>query len=120
MPLTRAGQLFSNMPVKRTRIIICVLSVLLVPSLWAQGFPEESRATMFDRDRVGLRGPVKSCTEETTHPAVTDAEGKSYPEVRVAGTTEYDRDGRILATRTNSRDGQWVSEILCGPPHQIS
>jgi YD repeat-containing protein len=65
---------------------------------------------MFDRDRVGLRGPVKSCTEETTHPAVTDAEGKSYPEFRSAGTTEYDRDGRVLATRTNSRDGQgWVS-----------
>jgi hypothetical protein len=31
---------------------------------------------MFDRDRRGLRGPVKSCTEEHTSPSVTDDQGK--------------------------------------------
>ena len=96
------------MPVKESRFVICVL-FFLVPSVQAQGFPEESKATMFDRDRVGLRGLVKSCTEERTSPAVTDAGGKSYPEFRSASTTEYDRDGRVLAIRTNSRDGEWVS-----------
>ena len=110
MYLTRADQLSSNMPVRETRIVICVLFFFSCGPVQAQGLPEESKATMFDRDRIGLRGPVKSCTEETTHPAVTDGQGKTYPEFRSAGTTEYDRDGRILVTRTNSRDGQgWVS-----------
>jgi RHS Repeat len=71
--------------------------------------PEESRATMFDRDRLELRGPVKSCTEETTHPSVTDDEGKTYPAVHVAVTTEYDSDGRKLATRNHHPGGQSVS-----------
>jgi YD repeat-containing protein len=71
--------------------------------------PEESRATMFDRDRLELRGPVKSCTEETTHPGVTDDEGKTYSAVHVAVTTEYDSDGRVLATRNHHPGGQSVS-----------
>jgi len=67
---------------------------------------------MFERDQRGLRGPVKSCTEETTYPSVTDGQGKTYPEVHSEFTTEYDSDGRVLATRSsNTRNpgGQWVS-----------
>jgi len=67
---------------------------------------------MFERDQRGLRGPVKSCTEETTCPSVTDGQGKTYPEVHSEFTTEYDSDGRVLATRSsNTRNpgGQWVS-----------
>jgi hypothetical protein len=65
---------------------------------------------MSDREQRGLRGPVKSCTEESTHPGTTDAEGKTYPEVLSTYTTEYDPDGRILVTRIRNSDGsQWVA-----------
>jgi hypothetical protein len=64
---------------------------------------------MFDRDRLGIRGPVKSCTEETTHPGVTDNQGKTYPEVRVAVTTEYDSDSQVLAMRNRNPGGESVS-----------
>jgi hypothetical protein len=33
---------------------------------------------MFDRNQRGLRGLVKSCTEEITHPGVTDDQGTTY------------------------------------------
>lgn len=64
---------------------------------------------MSDREQRGLRGLVKSCTEENTYPARTAADGKTYPEVHFEYTTEYDTDGRILATRSGNSDGsQWV------------
>jgi RHS Repeat len=44
------------------------------------------------------------------HPSgVTDDQGKTYPEVRVAVTTEYDSDGRVLAMRNRNPGGQSVS-----------
>jgi len=65
---------------------------------------------MSDREQRGLRGPVKSCTEESTHSGMTDAEGKMYPEVRSVYTTEYDATGQILATRSRNTDGsQWAT-----------
>ena len=52
-----------------------------------------------DREQAGLRGPVKSCVEETTYPT-----GKSLT------TTEYGLDGRLLATRTRNADGSdWIT-----------
>jgi YD repeat-containing protein len=76
----------------------------------AQGTPpEENTPAMSDRNQPALRGSVKSCTEESTHPGMTDADGKTYPEVHLEYTTEYEVDGRILATRSRNSDGsQWV------------
>jgi len=54
--------------------------------------PEERTATMSDRQQCGSRSPVKSYTEERTHPGMTDADGKTYPEVHSEYTTEYGPD----------------------------
>jgi antitoxin component YwqK of YwqJK toxin-antitoxin module len=52
-----------------------------------------------EREKAGLRGPVKTCVEETSYPT-----GKSLT------TTEYDLDGRLLETRISNPDGsEWVT-----------
>ena len=57
---------------------------------------------MSDREKAGLRGPVKTCTEEITYPA------SNY-----LNTTEYSTDGRVLAIRTPQPDGsEWVSSYI--------
>jgi YD repeat-containing protein len=72
--------------------------------------PEEGTATMSDREQYGLRGPVKSCTEESTHAGVTDTDGKTYPEVHSEYTTEYDIDGHIVGSRSSGSSGAgWVT-----------
>ncbi len=64
---------------------------------------------MPDRVQAGLHGPVKSSTEESTYPNMTDAAGMAL-EVRFEHTTIYDPDGRILSTRSRNSDGsQWVT-----------
>ena len=61
---------------------------------------------MSNRPQAGLRGPVKSSTEESTYPNMTDA----TLDVRLERTTEYDPDGRILRTRSRNSDGsQWAT-----------
>jgi YD repeat-containing protein len=63
-------------------------------------------AQLSDREKNGLRGPVRSVVEEKTFAAWTDADGKLSPEVKWWSKTEYDRDGRIAETRLrgSSRD----------------
>src|SRR5438309_7994762 len=99
------------MSVKRAKLVILAFSILARPLLMAQvRSPEERTAAMSDREQCGLRGPVESYTEESTHPGVTDADGKTYPEVHSEYTTEYDTDGRIRITRSGNSDGsQWVT-----------
>jgi hypothetical protein len=89
---------------------ILVGLILGLPMLLAQSrSPEENSAAMSDRVQAGLRGPVKSSTEESTYPNMTDAAGKAL-EVRFEHTTVYDPDGRILSTRSRNSDGsQWVT-----------
>jgi hypothetical protein len=71
--------------------------------------PEENSAAMSDRAQAGLRGPVKSSTEESSYPNMTDAARKVL-DVRFEHTTVYDPDGRILSTRSCNSDGsQWVT-----------
>ena len=98
------------MNVKQAKLVISVVSLLVVPLPMAQVKPpEENTAIMSDRQQRGLRGPVKSCTEKSTHPGMTDADGKTYPEGQSEYTTEYDVDGRILAMRSRNSDGsQWL------------
>jgi hypothetical protein len=52
------------------------------------------------RGRVGLRGPVKMCVEETTSDY-----GKSVT------TTEYDSDGKLLTSR-HENDGKFPTPPL--------
>jgi hypothetical protein len=89
---------------------ILVGLILALPMLLAQSrSPEENSAAMSDRVQAGLRGSVKSCTEESTFPTMTDAPGKAL-EVRFERTTVYDPDGRRLSARERNSDGtQWVT-----------
>lgn len=53
---------------------------------------------MSDREKAGLRGPVKTCVEEII-----------YPTGKYVNTTEYSTDGRVLTIRTIQPDGsEWV------------
>jgi hypothetical protein len=54
---------------------------------------------MSDREKAGLRGPVRTCVEETI-----------LPEDRTHSiTTEYGADGRLLTLRTIHSDGtEWI------------
>lgn len=64
---------------------------------------------MSDRDQFGLHGPVRSCTEENTSDGFTDAEGKTYPPIYSEQAREFDREGRVTATRSNNSDGsKWI------------
>ncbi len=54
---------------------------------------------MSDREKAGLRGPLKTCLEETI-----------YPTGKYVTMTEYSTDGRVLTIRATQADGsQWVS-----------
>ena len=55
---------------------------------------------MSDRANYGLRGGVKSCTEESLF----------NNEVRFEYTTEYNSDGRVILSRSRNTDGSfWVT-----------
>src|SRR5215475_5558410 len=84
--------------VKRLPAILPVL--LCLPTLLAQtGSYEENAPMMSDRARSGLRGAVKSCTEEN----LVNEIGSEY-------TREYDSDGLIVLSRVRNTDGSfWVT-----------
>jgi hypothetical protein len=69
-----------------------------------------------DRAHSGLRGPVKSCKEETTFPAVADVRAQSRSEY----TTEFDREGREISTRILQSDGaSWITRSEYSPSGQV-
>jgi YD repeat-containing protein len=109
------------MSVQRAKLVILMVSILAVPLSMAQvGSPVENTPTMSDREQYGLRGPVKSCTEESTFSGVTDGDGKTYPGFHSESTTEYDADGRTLATRSRSSDGsEWATLYSYGPSGRL-
>lgn len=51
-----------------------------------------------DREKAGLRGPVKTCVDEIILP-----DGSKY-----LTTTEYSADGRLLRFSTNSHGSEWI------------
>ncbi len=61
---------------------------------------------MADGERQGLRGPVK-LSVITSHPGMTGAEGKTYPEFRSEFSSEFDVDGRLVASRHKNSDGSY-------------
>lgn len=99
------------MSVKRVELVIVVASILAAPLPMTHVKPPvEITTPMSDREQRRLRGSLKSCIEESSHPATTDADGKTYPEVRSEFSTEYDTDGRILVSRSRNSDGShWVT-----------
>jgi YD repeat-containing protein len=61
---------------------------------------EKINRRISDREEAGLRGPVKTCFEETIGPP----DGTKY-----STTTEYSPDGRLLTTRHTGSDGtEWI------------
>jgi hypothetical protein len=69
-----------------------------------------------DRAHQGLRGPVKSCKEETTLPAVSDVRAQ----IRSEYTTEFDREGREISTRMLQSDGSsWITRSDYSPSGQL-
>src|SRR5690242_18016399 len=66
--------------------------------------PFQTNTSMSDRDNAGLRGPVKTLTEEQVF---SDADGQQS---RTTTTTHYDPDGRILENRMENPDGSgWIT-----------
>jgi YD repeat-containing protein len=107
------GPQVCNNPVKWTNLAFLPISISILLSTTAHiAASEGSTATVSDREQSGLRGPVKSCTEESTftYAGLTDAEGKTIPDVHSESTTDYDTAGRILVVRHGQSDGsQWVA-----------
>ena len=76
--------------------VVLFLNALQIPSSAARS------TQMSDREKAGLRGPVKTCLEETV-----------YPTGKYLTTTEYSTDGRVLTIRTPQPDGsEWVSSNI--------
>jgi YD repeat-containing protein len=66
--------------------------------------PSQTGAFMSDRDKAGLRGPVKTVLDEQTF---SGADGQ---QLLATITSEYASDGRILEVRTGNPDGsEWVT-----------
>ena len=90
----------------QVRVYFAAILALIVAS--AEGaFAQQSLQTgvqMSDRDKAGLRGPVKTVVYERTF------SGTDGQPLHTTTTTEYTRDGRILETRTGNADGsEWLT-----------
>jgi YD repeat-containing protein len=99
---------------KKVRMNLCGTIILfsLAPLLCLAQNPDgktSRKEPPSDRVRFGLRGPVKTCVEETTYPAVTASDGTQFPERTVRIETEYDQEGRVVSTRNRNPDGSaWM------------
>jgi YD repeat-containing protein len=88
------------------RLSFATILVLMISFAWLalaqQSF--QTGAFMPDRDKAGLRGPVKTVRDEQT---LSGAEGQ---QVLTTTTTEYTPDGRILEIRMGNPDGsEWLT-----------
>jgi hypothetical protein len=91
--------------------------ILFFTGAW--GAAAES-SPMSDREQKGLRGPVKTCVEETTYPDVTAPDGTQVPERKSSYTTEYDVTGHIVWVRFGNTGGsEWVSRYSYGASGQL-
>ena len=83
------------------RLYLASVLVLVALPAWLARAQQlsETRALMTDRDKAGLRGPVKAVLDEQTFSA---ADGQQF---RMSTTTEYAPDGRILEQRIGNSDG---------------
>jgi YD repeat-containing protein len=88
------------------RLYFASILVLVASPAWLaraqQSF--QTGASMSDRDKAGLRGPVKTKVNEQTF---SGADGQNF---LTSTTTEYAPDGRILELRVGNSDGSiWVT-----------
>jgi len=68
---------------------------------------------MSDREQQGLRGPVKTCVEESTRDAFVADDGRHFPELNSTYTKEFNEEGRHVVTRMRSSGGpEWVSRTV--------
>ena len=83
----------------------CILVLVASsPSLAGAQQISQTGASMTDRDKTGLRGPVKTVLIEQTYPG---ANGQQFV---TSTTTEYAPDGRILEQRMGNSDGSiWAT-----------
>lgn len=90
---------------------ILLLVLFSGPTVSAQAGPHEENAAMTpDRATWGLRGPVRSCTEESGFQPPNGAE------VHFEYTTEFDPAGRITLHRSRNTDGSyWATRYEYGP-----
>jgi hypothetical protein len=73
-----------------------------------------------NRELNGLRGSVKTCVEEATYPGVTAPDGSLIPEWQSWYKTEYDSDGRFIATRSrNSNGSEWETRYAYNVAGQL-
>lgn len=65
---------------------------------------------MSDRERAGLRGPVKTCIEDFV-----------YPTGKYSIATEYNIDGKLLSSRSTNTDGSlWVTTQSYDPKGRLT
>jgi YD repeat-containing protein len=97
--------------VNRANVVALTVLLFAARLLMAQASVSENNMdTKSDREREGLRGPVKSYTIERTSPSTTDAQGNMRPEMHWATTTEFDLQGHSVLTRNDNSDGHpWIS-----------
>jgi YD repeat-containing protein len=83
------------------------LFALAAPLCMAQGAQSKPavRPAPSDREKTGLRGPVKSCVEETTFPNATSSNGLPAVPYTRWSQTDYDEQGHMLATLDRNPDG---------------
>jgi len=90
----------------RVRLYFASILVLVASPAWLARAQQSSQtgAFMTDRDKAGLRGPVKTVLNERTF---SGADGQQF---HTSTTTEYAPDGRILEQRIGNSDGsEWVT-----------
>ncbi len=90
------------------------LFALAAPLCMAQGAQSQPAVhpAPSDRKKAGLRGPVKTCVEETTYPSRTDSNGLPSVPFTQRSETDYDEQGRLLASLYHNPDGWSASGKL--------
>jgi YD repeat-containing protein len=88
------------------RLYFASILVLVASPAWLARAQQSSQTGVFmsDRDKAGLRGPVKTVLNEQPF---SGADGQQF---LTSTTTEYAPDGRILELRIGNSDGSiWVT-----------
>ena len=88
---------------------ILVVALLIVSVQGQSESHQENSAMPSTRETAALRGPVRSCTEQSSflRGSVTDG---SFSQFRSEHTTEYDSGGHMVVSRFSNSDGSyWVT-----------
>lgn len=97
------------------RLYCAIISSVILP-VWFAVAQQSSQtgALMSDRDKAGLRGPVKSVLVEQNF---SDADAR---QLLTSTRTEYAPDGRMLEVRNGNPDGsQWVTRYTYQPDGRL-